>query len=86
MFISYSHARREIALLARSVLEGHLGESRFFDFDHECDPPLRLAERKRLSRVLVGDSIDVFAVAIRTALHDATTKLDFAIGIVEIND
>ncbi len=30
------------------------------------------------------DGVDVLAVAIKTALHDATTKLDFAIGIVEI--
>jgi len=80
MFISYSHARREIALLARSVLEGHLGESRFFDFDHECDPPLRLAERKRLSRVLVGDDIDVLAGRIRTPFYYTTSKLSFAIG------
>jgi hypothetical protein len=44
------------------------------------------AKRERLTRVLVRDGVDVLAVAIKTALHDATTKLDFAIGIVEINN
>ncbi len=62
--------------LGRCLFKRELGISRHSSFG--------AAKRERLTRVLVRDGVDVLAVAIKTALHDATTKLDFAIGIVEI--
>jgi hypothetical protein len=65
--------REKAALLRRSVLEGQFGEPRPLNFHHESHFAFRLSEWKRLARVLVGDGVDVFAIVIRTALHNATT-------------
>ncbi len=72
--------------LGRCMFKRELGISRFLGLDHYATLPSGLRNGNGLPGVLVRDGVDVLAVAIKTALHDATTKLDFAIGIVEINN
>ena len=68
------------------MLKRQLGETHLVDFDNERHSPLRLAEWERFANLFVRDNVHVLALRIRTPFHYATSKLSFAIGIVEVND
>lgn len=57
-----------------------------FYLDHESYPSLRAAERERLSRVPVGDSIHMLEIGVWAALEYAATKLGCFVGIAEIDE
>src|SRR5712692_8921844 len=63
-----------------------LGVSCLLDLNHERHPSFGAAKRERLTCVLERDRVDILAVAIRTSLGHATTKLCFLVGIMKIND
>ncbi len=76
----------EVALLGRHMFKRELGVSRLLDLDHERHSSFGAAKRERLTCVLERDRVYVLAVAIRTPLDHATTKLRFLVGIMKIND
>ena len=68
------------------MFKRELGVSCLLDLDHQRHSSFGAAKRERLTCVLERDRVDVLAVAIRTPLDHAPTKLRFLVGIMKIND
>jgi hypothetical protein len=71
--------------LRRRMFKGELCVSRLLYLDQERYSPFGAAKWERSTCVLERDWVYVLAIAIRSALHNPTTKLCFLVGILKVN-